>query len=194
MKKLIVFVLILIVALLVLVFAMTRNNQVALAPNQDQQLMNTGSCSSDADCPDTNECFGDQINRCVDSYPPTGEKSCRCAYPNCDSDADCGDGYICTEQEGDYYGKHCVWNEFGPDDGLDTSSDRGEALFDAVEIKAYVQEQAKTTDTVLKNCQGDVLVTQREDYDWQVICTMDSGSLNLILGSYGDIVDYSFEQ
>ncbi|RJQ34870.1 hypothetical protein C4566_01505 [Candidatus Parcubacteria bacterium] len=196
MKKLGIFSLILVLAIVLVVFLVKNMPQ---STPQKQEITNnnltntTGiACNSDADCPISEECLANQVFRCSDDYPPVGEKICRCLYPNCQADSDCEDGYACQENAGDNFGKRCVLLEAGPDDNLDTVSDRGESLFDAVAVEAFVRAEAAKDTAVFSNCQADISVVQT-GFDWEVVCDTSSGSLKLTLGAYGDLIEYSFE-
>lgn len=149
-----------------------------------------GACSVDSDCPFDEDCFGEQVNRCVDSAE--GVKECRCEYATCSSDSDCKDDFVCEAREGDMYGKRCYFAGEIIDDGLDSSeSNDRELLSSSAQVEAFVQANLDG-DTIINRCQDEVTINQ-DGLDWEIVCATDEGQLTIMLGAFGDIVDYSIE-
>ncbi|PLX24818.1 hypothetical protein C0580_04090 [Candidatus Parcubacteria bacterium] len=147
-------------------------------------------CSSDAECPFDENCFGEQSNRCVPS--DLGIKECRCEYTSCNSDTDCKDDFVCEAREGDEYGKRCYFAGEIIDDDLDSSeSDDKELLATSEQVQAFIQANIDG-DTILNQCQDQVIINQ-DGLDWEIICDTDQGQMTIMLGAFGDIVDYSIE-
>lgn len=147
-------------------------------------------CSSDAECPFDEDCFGEQVNRCVAS--DLGIKECRCEYATCSSDSDCKDDFVCEAREGDMYGKRCYFAGEIIDDDLDSpeSTDR-ELLANSAQVEAFIQANVDG-DTILNKCQDEVTINQ-DGLDWEIVCSTDEGQLTIMLGAFGDIVEYSIE-
>lgn len=156
----------------------------------EQLGLNQDACSADAECPFDEDCFGEQVNRCVPS--DSGAKECRCEYFSCDTDADCKDDFVCEAREGDMYGKRCYFAGEIIDDDLDSSepTDR-ELLASSAQVEAFIQANLDG-DTILNKCQDDVTINQ-DGLDWEIVCATDEGQLTIMLGAFGDIVEYSIE-
>ena len=183
------FVLLLILALAAIaswVIVLLPKQQPMSQGQQNQGNIISGVCNVDADCPSNEECFGDEMNRCIDSSE--GTKECICLYKSCNINTDCLEEHICVAREGDDFGKRCYYQEQPTDEDLDIPEDTRELLANSVEVEAFIRANLDS-DVVLQKCNDEILVT-KNDYDWDIICKTSEGDLNIVLGAYGDVVEF----